>query len=202
MNLDLSIKVTATPCVCPSLKHDANTSAHNRSSACRQWPGPTMGNAPRWFLLASVIICQLFHYDHHYYSINARSCHFCRASLEMPQRSLLAKLPIFARANSPKQKLVKSLSHSQIGALQKGIGTLFPKWYIRCICMGLTRKGAPHPQGFSHHCPQGIELNNVAFGRSRAPGFLLPGSLKFHSKFCPWKSIEILVGGFNPYEKY
>lgn len=46
-----------------------------------------------------VIICQLFHYDH--CIIIARSCHFFRASLEMPQRSLLAKLPIFARANSP-----------------------------------------------------------------------------------------------------
>ena len=59
--------------------------------------------------------------------------------------------------------------------------------------MGLTRKGVfSIPKGFptifpkGKVSPRGIELHNVAFGRSRAPGFLLPGPLKFHrEKFAP-----------------
>lgn len=100
----------------------ANTSAHNRSSACRQRPGPTMGNSPRWFLLASVIICQLFRYDHHYYSIYstliiiARSCHFF-VQVWRCRKEACGKATHLCKSKLAPKKLVKSLSHSQNGAL-------------------------------------------------------------------------------------
>ena len=145
------------------------------------------------------MITLLFYYILHSLSLQGHATFFLQV-WRCRNEACCQSYPSLQEQTRPK-KLERSLSHSQNGALQKGIGTLYPS-DIRCI-NGVDYSGAPHPKGFPTTFPKGkfhlqrykeeFELNKL--GWSGALVFV--ASPWNPQQVCPWRCIEIEIDGIS-----